>query len=296
MLALVGEHLTNQQIAARLFISVRTVESHVSSLLRKLGVADRRALAELAGDRRTPRRSTRHCLPSALPTPLTSFVGRAAERAALAGALTGHRLVTAVGPGGVGKTRLALAVAEDVRSSTRAVPGTSTWCRSPTRRWSAPRWRTPSGSGSSRGGRPRTRWSPSSPAPRCCWCWTTASTCWTGSAPSSSGCWPPARASRAGHQPGPAAGAVRVRVPGARACRSRVTTERTRTRATRRRCSSSAPRWRAGRRRTRTTGAGSRRICRRLDGIALAIELAAARVATFGLDGLDRGWPTRWAC
>jgi predicted ATPase/DNA-binding winged helix-turn-helix (wHTH) protein len=49
-----------------------------------------------------------------LPAPLTSFVGRAAERAALADALTRHRLVTAVGPGGVGKTRLALAVAVDV--------------------------------------------------------------------------------------------------------------------------------------------------------------------------------------
>ena len=118
VLALVSEHLTNQQIATRLHLSVRTVESHVSSLLRKLGVADRRALAELAGDRAdaAPLDST---LPpvAALPTPLTSFVGRAAERAALAGALTEHRLVTAVGPGGVGKTRLALAVAEDVRSS-----------------------------------------------------------------------------------------------------------------------------------------------------------------------------------
>ena len=46
--------------------------------------------------------------------PLTPFVGRAAERAALAAALAGHRLVTAVGPGGIGKTRLALAVAAEV--------------------------------------------------------------------------------------------------------------------------------------------------------------------------------------
>jgi predicted ATPase len=49
-----------------------------------------------------------------LPAPLTSFVGRAAERAGLAAALREHRLVTAVGPGGVGKTRLALSVTGDV--------------------------------------------------------------------------------------------------------------------------------------------------------------------------------------
>ncbi len=48
VLAAVADHLTNAEIAARLFISVRTVESHVSSLLRKLQVADRRELAAAA--------------------------------------------------------------------------------------------------------------------------------------------------------------------------------------------------------------------------------------------------------
>ena len=48
VLAALGEHLSNAQIASRLHLSVRTVETHVSSLLRKLEVTDRRALAALA--------------------------------------------------------------------------------------------------------------------------------------------------------------------------------------------------------------------------------------------------------
>jgi predicted ATPase/DNA-binding CsgD family transcriptional regulator len=115
VLALVGKHLTNAEIAGRLFISVRTVESHVSSLLRKLGMSDRRALADVAATLADADidLATGVASPS-LPSPLTSFVGRAAERAALADVLTRHRLVTAVGPGGVGKTRLAVAVATDI--------------------------------------------------------------------------------------------------------------------------------------------------------------------------------------
>ena len=48
VLRLVAAHLSNAQIANRLVISVRTVESHVSSLLRKLDVASRKELAQLA--------------------------------------------------------------------------------------------------------------------------------------------------------------------------------------------------------------------------------------------------------
>jgi DNA-binding CsgD family transcriptional regulator len=77
VLAALGEHLTNAKIAARLFISVRTVESHVSSLLRKLQVSDRRALAAAAASLR-PAQSAPPAVALPLPSPLTSFVGRAA--------------------------------------------------------------------------------------------------------------------------------------------------------------------------------------------------------------------------
>jgi transcriptional regulator with XRE-family HTH domain len=48
-----------------------------------------------------------------LPVQLSSFVGRSGELAGLAAALGASPLVTVTGPGGVGKTRLALQVAAD---------------------------------------------------------------------------------------------------------------------------------------------------------------------------------------
>ena len=48
------------------------------------------------------------------PAVLTSFVGRAGAVREVAGLLEEYRLVTATGPGGVGKTRLAGAVARQV--------------------------------------------------------------------------------------------------------------------------------------------------------------------------------------
>jgi len=52
-----------------------------------------------------------------LPVPLTSFTGRAHDQAAVRELLAGSRLVTLVGPGGCGKTRLALQVARDLAAT-----------------------------------------------------------------------------------------------------------------------------------------------------------------------------------
>ncbi|MFW6091690.1 MAG: ATP-binding protein, partial [Actinomycetota bacterium] len=65
------------------------------------------ALPDPAGREPTPRVAAGH----RLPQPTTTFIGREDERRQLAAALTRARLVTVTGPGGVGKTRLALEVA-----------------------------------------------------------------------------------------------------------------------------------------------------------------------------------------
>ncbi|MEV4616063.1 LuxR C-terminal-related transcriptional regulator [Kitasatospora sp. NPDC049258] len=52
-----------------------------------------------------------------LPAEVDRFVGRRGELAAVVGLLSRSRLVTLIGPGGVGKTRLALRVAADVGGS-----------------------------------------------------------------------------------------------------------------------------------------------------------------------------------
>ncbi len=47
VLDLLGDGLTNDEIAARLYISAKTVDHHVSAVLAKLGVANRREAARL---------------------------------------------------------------------------------------------------------------------------------------------------------------------------------------------------------------------------------------------------------
>ena len=75
-------------------------------------MADRRALAGLASHARPTGQDSASNALAARSADLVRGPGGRARRAGRV--LAGHRLVTAVGPGGVGKTRLALAVAADV--------------------------------------------------------------------------------------------------------------------------------------------------------------------------------------
>ncbi|MDI5943814.1 adenylate/guanylate cyclase domain-containing protein, partial [Micromonospora sp. DH15] len=83
-------------------------------LHRLRGFDDRERLFQLLApglERQFPRPRTADAVAHNLPTQVTSFVGREAERAALRRLTAGHRLVTVLGAGGAGKTRLAVELA-----------------------------------------------------------------------------------------------------------------------------------------------------------------------------------------
>ena len=107
-----------------------------------------------------------------LPAPTTALVGRAAELAAVRAALDEHRLVTVVGPAGVGKTRLAVEAARGRQAPDGTwlarLEGVRTADELPTALAEA----LPGHAGHRRAARP----------PISCSCWTTASTWSTPSA------------------------------------------------------------------------------------------------------------------
>lgn len=82
--------------------------------LKGLARAERVFVLKAAGDAADPRLAGApvDLGGGSVPVAATRFVGRASEMAALADALGEHRLVTIAGPGGSGKTRLALEVAQ----------------------------------------------------------------------------------------------------------------------------------------------------------------------------------------
>jgi predicted ATPase/DNA-binding CsgD family transcriptional regulator len=113
---LVRDGLTDREISQKLVISLRTAEWHVEQIFNKLGLTSRAQVAVWAerhamsteGGNGEPALNALHNL----PLQLTSFVGRRHEIAHIQELLSNTRLLTITGVAGVGKTRLALMVAE----------------------------------------------------------------------------------------------------------------------------------------------------------------------------------------
>jgi predicted ATPase/DNA-binding CsgD family transcriptional regulator len=118
---LVAEGLPDREIGRRLFISTRTVEGHVQQIRNKLGLDNRTQIASWMTSRRlaggvvpqAPER-TETPPPDNLPAQLTTFIGRERDLDSIRQLLRRTRLVTITGPGGCGKTRLAVQVASEV--------------------------------------------------------------------------------------------------------------------------------------------------------------------------------------
>ncbi len=112
ILALLEKRLTNPEIARELTLALSSVKWYIQQINHKLGVNSRRqAVARarelgLLEDFPTPKHN--------LPRQLTRFIGREKEIAQVKGLLEAHALVTLTGSGGVGKTRLAIRVAQEI--------------------------------------------------------------------------------------------------------------------------------------------------------------------------------------
>jgi predicted ATPase/DNA-binding CsgD family transcriptional regulator len=123
ILAMLIKHCSNKEIASSLNLSVNSVKWYARQIYGKLGVENRRQVAARASELGLLSTFTTEEIPTLLsdetesqpkhnlPLQLTSFIGRENEIRQVKELLGSSRLVTLTGAGGVGKTRLALAVA-----------------------------------------------------------------------------------------------------------------------------------------------------------------------------------------
>lgn len=120
VLAHLAQGKSNREIANALFLSINTIKWYNRQIFGKLGVANReeavaraRALGLLAQKMDRARRAR------ALPSPATQLFGRQTELREIQAILEGGeaRLLSIVGPGGIGKTRLALEVAHNLTAN-----------------------------------------------------------------------------------------------------------------------------------------------------------------------------------
>jgi len=130
---LVARGHSNRRIAEELVIVGSTAERHVANILAKLNVRSRAEIAvwavehglirRPAGRQRDRSWSTPGSSPvlgqgrTNLPAELSSFVGRDRELRELSGLLSTTRLLTLTGAGGMGKTRLAFRIAANAAAN-----------------------------------------------------------------------------------------------------------------------------------------------------------------------------------
>jgi predicted ATPase/DNA-binding CsgD family transcriptional regulator len=119
VLRLMADGLTNREIADRLYIGVETVRWYAKQIYSKLNVSGREEATTKAAslgllDAATePSGEARRSKPKHnLPPQLTAFIGREKQITEVTNLLSETRLLTLTGPGGTGKTRLALRVAD----------------------------------------------------------------------------------------------------------------------------------------------------------------------------------------
>ncbi|MFK7801453.1 MAG: LuxR C-terminal-related transcriptional regulator, partial [Anaerolineae bacterium] len=101
--------LSNKEIARQMSLAYETIKWYSKRIYSKLNIKNRNQLASRLES--LPHATVKP--PADEPSrrwamPLTTFIGRSAEKEALLEQVANNRLVSLVGPGGIGKTRLAL--------------------------------------------------------------------------------------------------------------------------------------------------------------------------------------------
>jgi predicted ATPase/DNA-binding CsgD family transcriptional regulator len=122
ILKLLCEGFSDRAIAEQLVLSVGTVKWYNKQIFAKLGV-NNRVQATLATNKLELLATIAdYSLKQHLPLPLTSFIGRSETITEVCTLLRDHRLVTIVGQGGIGKTRLALEIAKRLQNNDLFAP------------------------------------------------------------------------------------------------------------------------------------------------------------------------------
>jgi len=124
ILELIGEGSSNGEIANKLHLTQGTVKWYNNKIFSKLGVKNRTQAIKVAIENdlmsiEKQGKKSKVEFSNNLPHPLTSYVERGNEINEIKQLLTSNRLVTLTGPGGSGKTRLALKVANEIATKYR---------------------------------------------------------------------------------------------------------------------------------------------------------------------------------